>query len=159
SAFLAYGFGLGAFAISLVLLPGIVASIVTSLSTARIARRLGYRACVVLAFAVLAAGFTALTLVRDSLPAACLAPAVVGAGVGLALGALPTVIVEGAPPDRSGIATALYNNTKVIGGALAGGGFAALTDRLTPPGTGVPAEESFVAVWLIVAVCAAAAAI
>jgi MFS family permease len=166
SAFLAarpeeagYGFGLGAFAISLVLLPGIVASIVTSLSAARLARRLGYRACVVIAFAVLAAGFTALAAARDSLPAVCLAIAVVGSGIGLALGTLPTVIVEGAPPDRSGIAAALYNNTKVVGGALAGGAFAALTARLTPAATDVPAEASFVAVWLIAAACAAVAAI
>jgi MFS family permease len=156
SAFLAarpeeagYGFGLGAFAISLVLLPGIVASIVTSLSAARLARRLGYRA----------AGFTALAAARDSLPAVCLAIAVVGSGIGLALGTLPTVIVEGAPPDRSGIAAALYNNTKVVGGALAGGAFAALTARLTPAATDVPAEASFVAVWLIAAACAAVAAI
>ncbi|MEU4159958.1 MFS transporter [Actinoplanes sp. NPDC026670] len=165
SAFLAarpeeagYGFGLGAFAISLVLLPGIVFSIVTSLSTARLARRLGYRACVVIAFAVLAAGFVALASARGSLPAVCLATAIIGAGIGLAMGALPTVIVEGAPEDRSGIAAALYNNSKVVGGALAGGGLAALTAQLTPAGTGVPAEESFIAVWLIAATCAAVAA-
>jgi MFS family permease len=166
SAFLAarpeqagYGFGLSAFAIALVLLPGIVASIVTSLATARLARRVGYRACVAVAFTVLATGFAALTLARAGLPAVCLATAVIGAGVGLALGALPTVIVEGAPEDRSGIAAALYNNTKVVGGALAGGAFAALTARLTPPAAGTPAEASFIAVWLIAAACAVVAAL
>ncbi|MEU8663053.1 hypothetical protein AB0C31_41100, partial [Actinoplanes philippinensis] len=56
-----YGFGLGALAISVVLLAGIVCSIVTSLSTARLADRLGYRARVVAAFAVIAAGFTGTT--------------------------------------------------------------------------------------------------
>lgn len=166
SAFLAarpetagYGFGLGAFAISLVLLPAIVCSIAGSLSTTRLARRLGYRACVSVAFSAVAAAFTGLAVARDSLPATCLALAAFGFGIGLALGALPTVIVEAAPPERSGIATALYNNTKTVGGALAGAGFAAVTAWLTPAGTGIPGEESFVAVWLIAAACAGIAAL
>ncbi|WP_433796796.1 hypothetical protein [Actinoplanes sp. CA-252034] len=74
------------------------------------------------------------------------------------LGALPTVLVEEASAERSGIAAALHNNAAVVGGALAGGGFAALTARLTPSGTAVPAEESLVLVWPAAAGCAAFAA-
>ncbi|GAA0902446.1 MFS transporter [Virgisporangium ochraceum] len=166
SAFLAadpgtdgYGFALSPIAISLVLLPAIGCSNVASLSSARLARRVGYRACVVAAFAVLAAGFAAMVAARGSLPALCLTVAVIGSGVGLALGTLPTVIVESAPPERSGIATALYNNTKMVGGAVAGGAFAALTAWRTPAGTDVPDESSFLAIWVVAAVGAACAAL
>jgi MFS family permease len=154
-----YGFGLSAFAISLVFLPAIACSVAGSLCTARLGRRLGYRACVVGAFAMIAAGYAALALARDRLAAIVLAMAVLGFGIGLVLGALPTLIVEGAPADRSGIAAALYNNTKMIGGALAGGGVAALMARWTPAETGLPREASYVAVWLAAAACAALAAL
>jgi MFS family permease len=154
-----YGFGLSAFAISLMLLPATACSVVGSLCTARLGRLLGYRACVIGAFTMIATGYATLALVRDQLPAIALAMAVCGSGIGLVLGALPTIIVEGAPADRSGIATALYNNTKLIGGALAGGGVAALMARWTPAGTSLPREQTYLAVWLVAAACAAVAAL
>jgi len=165
SAFLAadpgtdgYGFGLSAFAISLVILPAIVGSIAGSLGSARLASLVGYRACVAGAFTTLAGGFILLVLARDRLPLLCVAMVVLGLGTGVVLGALPTAIVELAPPDRAGIATAVYNNTKLIGGALAGGGCAVLLSRLTPAGTDAPHEAGYLTVWLVAAACAALAA-
>lgn len=71
-----------------------------------------------------------------------------GLGIGLALGAMPTVIVEASDPARTGISAALYNNVKTLGGAVAGGVFAALLGAFLSASTGEPGEAGYTALWL-----------
>ncbi|WP_406290159.1 MFS transporter [Streptomyces sp. NBC_00209] len=89
-----------------------------------------------------------------------------GAGIGVALGALPTVIAEAGAPSRTGITTALYNNVKTLGGAVAGAVVAVIL--ATPASeTGSPvsdtqeavSESGYVAVWLLCALLSAGAAV
>ncbi|MFF8988889.1 hypothetical protein ACF09H_02735 [Streptomyces sp. NPDC014983] len=78
----------------------------------------------------------------------------------VALGALPTVIAEGSDPSRTGVITALYNNAKTLGGAVAGGVFVSLLAASAGRGLGdgTPAESGYVTVWLLCAVIAFGAA-
>ncbi|MFD7136521.1 MFS transporter [Streptomyces sp. NPDC059894] len=152
-----YGFGLHALAISLVGLPATLAALATSSCTALIARRLGYRPTLIAAFSLMTAGFVTLAVLHDALWQVVAALLLCGAGTGAALGAMPTVIVEATPADRTGVASALYNNAKTVGGAVAGGAIASLLASATPLGGAAPSEGGYTAVWALCAVFGLAA--
>ncbi|MEU1225662.1 MFS transporter [Streptomyces sp. NPDC005828] len=153
-----YGFGMSALAISLVSLPGYLTAVLGSFATAAVARRLGYRPTLVTAFLLVAAAFLQYAVFHDEAWHMAAGSSLLGLGIGLALGAMPTVIVEASDLSRTGIAAALYNNVKTLGGAVAGGVFASLLGAFTSPATGQPGENGYRAVWLAGALCALLAA-
>ncbi|WP_405694246.1 MFS transporter [Streptomyces sp. NBC_01185] len=152
-----YGFGLSALSISLVLLPGAVGSVVGSLGTAALARRIGYRPTLMAAFGLVALTFLQFAFVHEEVWQMAAGSAFTGLGIGLALGAMPTVIVEASDPARTGISAALYNNVKTLGGAVAGGVFAALLGAFHSPSTGEPGEGGYTALWLAASAAAVVA--
>uniref|UniRef100_A0AAU3GW94 MFS transporter n=1 Tax=Streptomyces sp. NBC_01401 TaxID=2903854 RepID=A0AAU3GW94_9ACTN len=143
-----YGFGLSALSISLVLLPGAIGSVIGSLGTAAVARRIGYRPTLMAAFGLVALTFLQFAFLHGEIWQMAAGSAFTGLGIGLALGAMPTVIVEASDPSGTGIAVALYNNVKTLGGAVAGGVFAALLGAFLSPSTGEPGEGGYTALWL-----------
>ncbi|BCY05805.1 MFS transporter [Actinoplanes sp. L3-i22] len=154
-----YGFGFTALQISLVALPAAAFAVLGSAGTALIAGRLGYRTTLVVAFAVIAAGFLATASFHDQVWQLLAIKVPIGLAAGVALGAMPTVIAETADPSRTGITTALYNNVKTLGGAVAGGVVAAILGAVVLPGGSTPRESAYVTVWLICAVLCAVAAL
>ncbi|MCP2338609.1 MFS transporter [Actinomadura rupiterrae] len=146
-----YGFGMSAIAISAALLPGVVSSVAGSALAARLAGRLGYGRVLVCAYLLIAAAFAGFALGHGSLGVMIALYVVAGFGIGAALSAMPTVIVEASDPSRSGVATALYNNVKTLGGALAGGVFGTL---LASSGGSSAPEGRYVLVWLLTGGCA-----
>nr|WP_241195275.1 MFS transporter [Streptomyces sp. ADI93-02] len=134
--------------IFLVLLPGAVGSVVGSLGTAAVARRIGYRPTLMTAFGLVAVTFLQFAFLHEEIWQMAAGSAFTGLGIGLALGAMPTVIVEASDPTRTGIAAALYNNVKTLGGAVAGGVFATLLGAFLSPATGEPGEGGYTALWL-----------
>lgn len=152
-----YGFGLSSLSIALAMLPAMVVSVVASASTAVIARRVGYRNALIGSFVLVALGFTAFAAAHDVLWVVVAELTVLAAGMGVALGAMPTVIAEASDPSRTGISTAVYNNVKTVGGAVAGGMFGTLL--AVPAGGGDPAEGGYLAVWLVSAAFALLAAV
>ncbi|MEV6332732.1 MFS transporter, partial [Streptomyces sp. NPDC051909] len=159
-----YGFGLSALTISLVALPAAVTAVVTSSLTARVAGRLGYVRTLCLAFVLIGAGFLVTAVLHTAVWQLVAAKVLAGLGMGVALGAMPTVIAEGSAPSRTGVTTALYNNVKTLGGAVAGGVIASLLGASAArgpgggTGDGTPAESGYVTVWLVCAVLAFGAA-
>ncbi|CAL9380934.1 Putative multidrug resistance protein MdtD [Streptomyces sp. enrichment culture] len=156
-----YGFGMSSGQISLVLLPAIVAAVAGSAVTVPLARRIGYRTALAGAFGLVAVSFLALAACHGTVGEIVVIKVLTGLGLGIALSAMPTVIVEAADRSRSGVATALYNDVKTFGGALAGGLMAAVLatsshDAATPDSA--PAETAYVVVWTLCALCAAAGA-
>ncbi|MEU9736002.1 MFS transporter [Streptomyces sp. NPDC048002] len=152
-----YGFALSALNIALVSLPATLAALVTSSATAVIARRLGYRRTLMAAFTLMTAGFASLTCFHSAVWQIVAALLVSGTGVGAALGAMPTVIVEATDPARTGVATALYNNVKTVGGAVTGGAVAALLSTFTTTSSDSPEETGYVLVWSLCALAGLAA--
>ncbi|MEU8346075.1 MFS transporter [Spirillospora sp. NPDC048832] len=142
-----YGFGLSSLSIALAMLPAMLVSVVASASTAVIARRVGYRNALIGSFLLVAAGFAAFAAAHDVLWLVVAELTVLAAGMGVALGAMPTVIAEASDPSRTGVATAVYNNVKTVGGAVAGGMFGTLL--AAPAGSDDPAESGYLAVWLV----------
>ncbi|BBH66222.1 MFS transporter [Actinoplanes sp. OR16] len=154
-----YGFGFTALQISLVALPAAVMAVVGSTLTAAIAGRFGYRPTLVVAFLTIACTFLAQALFHDELWQLLLFKLPVGLAAGVALGAMPTVIAETADPSRTGITTALYNNVKTLGGAVAGAVVAAILAALVQGSGTTPTEGAYVVVWLMCSVlCMGAAA-
>ncbi|WP_436523507.1 MFS transporter [Actinoplanes sp. HUAS TT8] len=154
-----YGFGFTALQISLVALPAAVFAVIGSACTALIAGKLGYRPTLVAAFAVIAGGFVATAAFHDQVWQLLAVKVPIGLAAGVALGAMPTVIAETADPSRTGITTALYNNVKTLGGAVAGGVVAAILAAVVLPDGETPRESAYVTVWLICAVLCAVAAV
>ncbi|MEU4558867.1 MFS transporter [Actinoplanes sp. NPDC023936] len=154
-----YGFGFTALQISLVALPAAIAAVVGSNLTAVIAGRFGYRPTLIAAFLTIAVTFLAQALFHDQLWQLLLFKVPVGLAAGVALGAMPTVIAETADASRTGITTALYNNVKTLGGAVAGAVVAAILAALVQGSDSTPTEGAYVVVWLMCSVlCVGAAA-
>lgn len=153
-----YGFGLSALSISLVALPAAATAVVTASLTARIAGRTGYVPALAGSFALVAASFLTTAVLHTAIWQLVAAKILAGLGLGVALGAMPTVIAEASDPSRTGVTTALYNNVKTLGGAVAGGVMAAVLTASAAPASDTPAASAYVTVWLICAGVAAAAA-
>ncbi|WP_393061776.1 MFS transporter [Streptomyces sp. LN549] len=142
-----YGFGLTTWEISAWgAVPHVLAFAGASL-VARVAARTGYRRVLLLAFTLMAAGNAGLIAGHTTLPLFALASAVSGFGMGLALGGLPTLIVERSTPDRTASATAVYNNLKTLGGSVAGAGSAVVLGSLVVRDTDVPALSAYLTIW------------
>ncbi|MFD4371187.1 MFS transporter [Streptomyces sp. NPDC058486] len=153
-----YGFGLSALSISLVALPAAATAVAGSSLTARIAGRTGYVPALAVSFALVAASFLTTAALHTAIWQLVAAKILAGLGLGVALGAMPTVIAEASDPSRTGVTTALYNNVKTLGGAVAGGVIAAVLTASVPRGTTTPTESAYVTVWLLCAALAATAA-
>ncbi|MFI0354611.1 MFS transporter [Actinomadura sp. 9N407] len=155
-----YGFGLSALSIALIMVPATIASVVGSTMTAVIARKLGgYRRTLVISFGMAAVAFVGMAVLHDELWQMATLMILMGLGMGAALGAMPTVIVEATEPTRTGIATALYNNIKTLGGALAGGIFGTVLSAFTISSSETVREGGYVTIWLACALCAALAVV
>ena len=147
-----YGFALTALDLAGITLPAAIAAVIGAAGTAMIARRIGYRPALVASFALVALGLLGQAVAHDALWHFIVLKPLIGLGTGIALGAMPTVIVEGADPSRAGIATALYNNIKSVGGSVAGGIIASVLATMALGDT--PTESAYVAVWLFCSACA-----
>lgn len=83
--------------------------------------------------------------------------ALVGPGCGLALGALPTLVVEASAADRAGSASEVFNNLKTLGGSVGGAAAAGSLGYFLyflAAGTGEPLLTAYQGVWAGVALLA-----
>ncbi|MER5946440.1 MFS transporter [Streptomyces sp. NPDC001904] len=142
-----YGFDLAPWQISLYgVIPNVMAFVASALC-ASLAARIGYRKLLPASFGLLAVGYFALLGVHSGLAPFAVANALVGVGCGLALGGLPTVIVEGSAADRTASATAVYNNLKTLGGSVGGAVFAVALGSFVLGGTDTPSLTAYLAIW------------
>ncbi|MFI6938647.1 MFS transporter [Streptomyces sp. NPDC050418] len=152
-----YGFGLSPLSIGLWGgIPHLLAFIAAGRSGS-LAAKIGMHRLLLLGLVLLTAGHAGIMAANGSLYLFALCYSIAGAGMGLAISGLPTVIVEASPTDRSASAVAVYSNVKVIGGTVAGGLFATLLGTLVTDGTDTPTLIAYLAVWGVCTVGSAAA--
>ncbi|MFE6974839.1 MFS transporter [Streptomyces sp. NPDC057682] len=152
-----YGFALATWQISVWgVVPHLMAFIASTLC-ATLAARTGYHRLLLLAFALLTAGYLGLIAGHDGLAPFVTANALVGLGCGLALGGLPTVIVENSTGDRTASATAVYNNLKTLGGSVGGAVFSVVLGALVTGTSDTPTLRAYVTIWSIGALAGALA--
>ncbi|GAB3735026.1 hypothetical protein GCM10027590_46260 [Nocardiopsis nanhaiensis] len=111
-----------------------------------------------LAFVLMAAGTLGLALSWGLLWPFLASFAVVGLGCGLALGALPTLVVEASAADRSGSASAVFNNLKTLGGSISGAVSAGALGYFVLGDSDSPALGAYQGVWAGIALLALATA-
>lgn len=162
---LGYGFGYDALGIAWLMLPSGVMAFAASLVASRLFRLIGGRGVLALSGLLMAAGYVFLIVAHDEPWQFVVVNAVVGSGVGLALSAMPVLVVDASPQERTAIATGIYNTAKTVGGSVAGAVFAAILTAITFKGTKIPTIDAYTTVWwccagvsVLVAVAAAVVA-
>jgi MFS family permease len=142
-----YGFGYETLDIGWMLLPSGVFAFIAATVVARLSKAIGGRAVLGLGGAAMTLGYVCLTFAHGEPWQFLLANSIIGFGTGLGLGALPGLVLDASPADRTGIATGVYNTTKTLGGSVSGAVFAALLTSITIGASKVPSEHAYVVVW------------
>ncbi|MEU6017991.1 MFS transporter [Streptomyces sp. NPDC047515] len=162
---LGYGFGYDALGIAWLMLPSGAMAFLASLVASRLFKLIGGRGALALSGTLMVIGYVFLIVAHDEPWQFVVVNAVVGSGIGLALSAMPVLIVESSPHERTAIATGIYNTAKTVGGSVAGAVFAAILTAITFKGTKIPTIDAYTTVWsccagvaALIAVAAAVAA-
>lgn len=145
---LGYGFGYDALGIAWMMLPSSAFAFVGSTLVPRLIRAVGGRAALTGSGIVMAVGYVVMVLAHGAPWQFVTANCLIGLGTGLALGGLPSLVLDGAPADRTGTATGVFNSFKTLGGSVGGAVFASVLTGITFAGTQVPKESAYTTVWL-----------
>ncbi len=148
-----FGFGLDTLDRALITLPSTVAMFLAAMLADRVVRAVGARAAVTGAFALVAAGYAGTAVFHAQLWQYIATGVLTWIGIGLVLGALPTVIMGGLRADQTGVGMGLYNTLKSLAGAVVGAGFAVIMNQhllqVPIPGLQLSNEHAYVLVWSI----------
>ncbi|GAA1748818.1 MFS transporter [Nonomuraea bangladeshensis] len=150
-----YGLGQTMLAVGLVLAPqGLVMRVVSRWS-ARISAARGPKVTLMLGALVVAAGYGLSVVLMSAIWQLVLVSCVIGAGVGFAYGAMPSLVMAAVPVSETAAANSLNTLMRAIGtsvsSAVAGAVLASLT--ITLGGAAFPSQNGL---RLVLAICAAA---
>jgi MFS family permease len=156
-----YGFGLSLVPAGLALLPIGGAMAIFSPVSARLSRRWGPRATLVLGTVVLALGNAGFATLPGSLPLLMAASTVVAIGAALAYSALPLIIMAAVPPTETGAANSLNTLMRMLGTSSCSAVVAAATTAfvLRVDGFVLPSATGYTVVFLAAAGAAAVAGV
>ncbi|MBE2997776.1 MFS transporter [Nocardiopsis sp. HNM0947] len=153
-----YGLGHGMFVVGLVMAPSGLVMMAMAPVSARISRAYGPRTTLMAGAVVVACGYGLTAVLMSSVWHLVLASSVIGAGIGLAYGAMPALIMDAVPASETGSANSLNTLMRSIGtsvsSAVAGVVLAQMTVSLG--GEPVPSQEGF---RLVLGVAAGAAVV
>lgn len=113
-----YGFGSSVTESGLLMLPSAVATFLTGLVAASIARRVGPKAVVVFGSALAAGGMFMVAFFHDTKTEVAISNGITGIGIGLAFACLAGLIVGAVPPEQTGVASGMNANIRTIGGSV-----------------------------------------
>ncbi len=119
-----YGLGMAADEISYIIGAYLVSMIVGALLFPRVSKWFSPRVALIIATFFVATGYLLFLVNHTSVAGVFVNMAIAGIGSGALVGALPSAAAAAAPRGQTGIATALTNTTKTIGGSFASATFA-----------------------------------
>lgn len=152
-----YGFGAGVLEASVVyLLPGALTGFAVALVSGRFIDRYGARRVLMVAAVAGAVGFVMLAVLHGRPWQVIVAGMLANAYISLGYGALPALIVADVDSGETGVATGMNAIARTIGSSVAAAIVAVLLSH-TAPGSLLPAEGGFVAIFWAGAATAAAA--
>lgn len=151
-----HGLGLSLLVAGLTLAPNGVVMMLMSPVTARVSAAWGPRASLRIGLVVIAVAYAAGTVLLSSAWQVSLVISVIGAGVALAYGALPALIMRAVPTTRTAAANGLNTLMRSIGTSTASAVAAVVLSASTVPveGTLVPSLGALRTTLLIAAGCA-----
>jgi EmrB/QacA subfamily drug resistance transporter len=145
-----YGFGASVTESGLLMLPSAVATFLTGLVAASIARRIGPKTVVVVGSAIGAAGMFMLAFFHATKTEVAISNGIVGAGIGLAFACLAGLIVGAVPPEQTGVASGMNANIRTIGGSVGTAVMASIVTAAFLP-SGFPKEVGYTAGFAVLA--------
>lgn len=154
-----YGFGASASTAGLCLVPFSVTSLLASRMLPTATRLLGPRGVLPFGCTAVAGAAVFFALTHDALWEAFASMALLGVGLGLTFAVIPGMIVHAVPAEETGSALGFYQVARYVGFSIGSGLVAAILASHTLTGTRLPTVDGFLtALWVVVAVCVAAAA-
>jgi MFS family permease len=151
-----YGFGGSILVAGLLQAPGGLCMMATSPLSARITVASGPRTTLMVGALVVATGYTSAALFHSQIWHLLIGTSVVGAGIGLAYGAMPSLIMSAVPVTQTAAANSLNNLCRALGTSTASAmaGLLLATMTTTVGAQTVPSETAFVTVLVIGAAAA-----
>lgn len=145
-----YGLGFDSATTSYIVGAYVFSLLVGALIYSRTSRLIQPRALLILAAALVAAGYLALPFLHGSWVSVVSCMVIAGLGSGALVAALPAAAAAAAPPTQTGVATGLTNTTKTLGGAFASAFFAlALLQGIDASATTAASLSGYITVWVI----------
>ncbi|MFG3340968.1 MFS transporter [Glycomyces sp. NPDC048151] len=151
-----YGMGQSMVVVGLVMAPSGVAMMIAAPFSARITKAKGPKTTLMIGSVVVAAAYALGMFFMAEIWQLVLVAALIGVGIGLAYGAMPTLIMDATPPSETASANSLNTLMRSIGTSFASAVSGVILANMTTDfhGVAVPSEGSF---QLIFGIAAAAA--
>jgi MFS family permease len=153
-----YGFGATVSESGLVMLPMAIASFITGLIAAPLARRIGPKTVVVFGCSVGAVAMFTMAFAHDEIWQVAAITGLAGFGSGLTFACLATLILAAVPPEQTGVASGMNANIRTIGGSIGSAVMASIVAAQLLP-DGLPAESGYVHGFAFLGVVYAVAAL
>jgi EmrB/QacA subfamily drug resistance transporter len=147
-----FGFGSSVTQAGFFLVPSTLMMLIVGSQTGRLEKRFGSKPPLLAGGAFAMASFVMLAFARTERWEVYLAAALLGAGIGLAFGAMANLIIENVGPEQTGVATGMNTVTRTVGGAFGGAATASILAG-TVTVSGYPTARGFT---LAFAACAIA---
>ncbi len=153
-----YGFGLSITLSGLILLPSSVAMFAIGLASGRLTIRFGAKTVLVAGSLISIAPFALLTFAHHQEWEILLAMVLQGFGFGMAFAAMSNLVVQGVPPEQTGVASGMNANIRTIGGSIGAAVMSSIVTSTTGIG-GLPRESGYTHGFGLLTVATIAAAV
>src|ERR1700722_358602 len=137
-----YGFGLSITLSGLILLPSSIAMFVVGIASGRLTSRFGAKTVLVAGALISIIPFVLLTFAHHQEWEILLAMVLQGVGFGMAYAAMSNLVVQGVPPEQTGVASGMNANIRTIGGSIGAAVMSSIVTSTTGLG-GLPREAGY----------------
>jgi MFS family permease len=143
-----YGPGASATQAGLFLVPGLVLLMITAPLAGRLSSRIGPAVTLRVGIALGTAGVAGMAVFHTQTFEMYLWPSLVYIGLGAAFGAMPTIVLQSVPPERSGQSAAINMIARTVGSAI-GIQLAATFITASAASSGIPTEGGYTAAFAL----------
>lgn len=137
-----YGFGLSITGSGLILLPASIAMFAVGVASGRLTLRFGAKMVLVAGALISIIPFVLLTVAHGSQWEIVVAMLVEGVGFGMAFAAMSNLVVQGVPPEQTGVASGMNANIRTIGGSIGAAVMSSIVTSTAHAG-GLPTESGY----------------
>ena len=153
-----YGFGLSITLSGLILLPSSVAMFAVGVASGRLTSRFGAKSVLVAGALISVIPFALLTFAHRQEWEILLAMVLQGVGFGMAFAAMSSLVVQGVPPEQTGVASGMNANIRTIGGSIGAAVMSSIVTSTAGIG-GLPRESGYTHGFGLLTVATLAAAV
>jgi EmrB/QacA subfamily drug resistance transporter len=137
-----YGFGVSITRSGLILLPASVAMFAVGVASGRLTSRFGAKMVLVAGALISIAPFVILTFAHQQQWEILVAMVLEGVGFGMAFAAMSNLVVQGVPPEQTGVASGMNANIRTIGGSIGAAVMSSIVTSTARAG-GLPTEAGY----------------